>query len=61
MADRKELHYADYIVFVCVLVLSMGVGLYYAMTGGKQRTTSEFLMGDRTLKVGCCKNNKIQM
>lgn len=41
----------DYVVFGIVLVVSAGIGLFYAFTGGKQRTTQEFLMADRNMKL----------
>ncbi|KAI0221244.1 Sodium-coupled monocarboxylate transporter 1 [Lamellibrachia satsuma] len=41
----------DYIVFLLMLVVSAGIGLYYGCTGGKQNTTKEFLMADRHMGV----------
>ncbi|XP_077993904.1 sodium-coupled monocarboxylate transporter 1-like [Glandiceps talaboti] len=41
---------ADYVVFSLVLVLSACIGLYHAFTGGRQKTTSEFLMADRKMR-----------
>uniref|UniRef100_A0A8D0CAH7 Solute carrier family 5 member 6 n=1 Tax=Salvator merianae TaxID=96440 RepID=A0A8D0CAH7_SALMN len=40
---------ADYTIFVMLLVLSAGIGLYYALTGGKQRTVQEFLLANRSM------------
>ncbi|XP_033625372.1 sodium-dependent multivitamin transporter-like [Asterias rubens] len=40
----------DYIVFSIVLVVSAAIGLYHACTGGHQRTTQEFFVGDRKMK-----------
>lgn len=37
----------DYVVFVGALLVSALIGLYYACSGGKQRTTSEMLLGNR--------------
>ncbi|OQR76828.1 sodium-coupled monocarboxylate transporter 1-like [Tropilaelaps mercedesae] len=37
----------DYVVFVSMLSVSAVIGLYYACSGHKQSTTSEFLLGDR--------------
>ena len=51
MAGGNRLHAADYAVLAVMLGVSMAIGLYYACRGGKQRTTSEFLMADRKLKV----------
>ena len=41
----------DYIVFALVLAVSAGIGIFYGCTGGKQKTTQEFLMADRSMTV----------
>ena len=38
-------------MFSITLAGSLGIGLYYACAGGKQKTTNEYLMGDRNLKI----------
>ncbi|XP_070591072.1 sodium-dependent multivitamin transporter [Erythrolamprus reginae] len=40
---------ADYTIFVLLLVFSAGIGLYYALSGGKQRTVQEFLLANRSM------------
>ncbi|CAI5771612.1 sodium-dependent multivitamin transporter [Podarcis lilfordi] len=40
---------ADYAIFVLLLVFSAGIGLFYALSGGKQRTTQEFLLANRSM------------
>lgn len=50
--DSKDLfHVADYAVFAIMLAISAIIGIYYACSGGKQKTTDEFLMGGRSLSV----------
>lgn len=44
-------HVVDYIVFSAAIIGSLAIGIYYACTGGKQKTTEEYFMGDRNLKV----------
>ncbi len=44
-------HWLDYVLFVVMLVASLGIGVYAALTGGKQRTTREFLIGNRELTL----------
>ncbi|KAK3589680.1 hypothetical protein CHS0354_015186 [Potamilus streckersoni] len=44
-------HFVDYIIFGITLVVSLGIGIYYAISGGKQRTTSEYLVGNRRMAV----------
>ncbi|XP_058469651.1 solute carrier family 5 member 6a [Solea solea] len=39
----------DYVIFAVLLVASAGIGLFYAFSGGRQRTTQEFLMADRSM------------
>lgn len=39
----------DYVIFAVLLAASMAIGLYHAFTGGRQRTTQEFLMADRSM------------
>uniref|UniRef100_A0A8C1D404 Sodium-dependent multivitamin transporter n=1 Tax=Cyprinus carpio carpio TaxID=630221 RepID=A0A8C1D404_CYPCA len=43
-------HTVDYVIFVVLLVASAGIGLYYAFSGGRQRTTQEFLLADRSMR-----------
>ena len=48
---EKSFHPADYVVFGLMLLISAGIGIYHGCTGGKQRTTSEYLLGDRSMKT----------
>uniref|UniRef100_A0A6B2EGH4 Putative sodium/solute symporter n=1 Tax=Phlebotomus kandelakii TaxID=1109342 RepID=A0A6B2EGH4_9DIPT len=41
----------DYVVFVVMLLISAGIGVYYRFTGGKQKTTNEYLLADRNMSV----------
>ena len=45
------LHWADYVIFSLFLCISLGIGFFYACTGGRQRTTKEFIMADRKLNI----------
>nr|XP_002734548.2 PREDICTED: sodium-coupled monocarboxylate transporter 1-like [Saccoglossus kowalevskii] len=40
----------DYVIFSLVLAISACIGLFHAFTGGRQKTTSEFLMADRKMR-----------
>uniref|UniRef100_A0A671WBG6 Sodium-dependent multivitamin transporter n=1 Tax=Sparus aurata TaxID=8175 RepID=A0A671WBG6_SPAAU len=40
----------DFVIFGVLLAASLGIGLYHALSGGRQRTTQEFLMADRSMK-----------
>ncbi|XP_064647860.1 sodium-coupled monocarboxylate transporter 1-like [Lineus longissimus] len=41
----------DYVVFSIMLVISAAIGIFFGCTGGKQRTTKEFLMADRQMGI----------
>uniref|UniRef100_A0A668AX16 Solute carrier family 5 member 6 n=1 Tax=Myripristis murdjan TaxID=586833 RepID=A0A668AX16_9TELE len=47
--DQKHFTVVDYVIFAILLAASLGIGLYYALSGGRQRTTQEFLMADRSM------------
>ncbi|NP_001020699.1 solute carrier family 5 member 6 [Danio rerio] len=49
-AGHKYFTVIDYVIFGLLLVASMSIGLYYAFTGGRQSTTQEFLIADRSMK-----------
>ncbi|XP_015276773.1 PREDICTED: sodium-coupled monocarboxylate transporter 1-like [Gekko japonicus] len=41
----------DYVVFAAMLLISAGIGLYYAFAGGVQKSSREFLMGGRRMSA----------
>lgn len=41
----------DYVVFVAMLMVSAGIGIYYRFSGGKQKTTTEYLLADRNMSI----------
>lgn len=49
MMEKKTFHPADYVVFAAMLVISAGIGVFHAVSGGKQSTTREFLMANRQM------------
>ncbi|XP_037099788.1 solute carrier family 5 member 6a [Syngnathus acus] len=53
MGGVVQMHFTtvDYVIFALLLVASAGIGLYYAFSGGRQRTTQEFLMADRSMSL----------
>ncbi|CAC5390249.1 SLC5A8_12 [Mytilus coruscus] len=48
---EKQFSATDWVVFVLTLVIPSCIGIYHGVTGGRQRTTKEFLMADR--KMSC--------
>ncbi|XP_035221456.1 putative sodium-dependent multivitamin transporter isoform X2 [Stegodyphus dumicola] len=51
--SRQELMLSvmDYIVIGAMLLFSSGIGVYFRFSGGKQRTTHEFLLAGRNMSV----------
>lgn len=50
-APRAGLVMVDYITFGSTVLISLSIGIYFAISGGKQKTTGEYLMGNRHMKV----------
>ena len=50
-ATRNQFHAADWVVFILVLCISMGIGVFHAFTGGKQKSNSEYFLGDRSMRL----------
>ena len=48
---EKSFHPVDYVVFGLMLLISSGIGIYHGCTGGKQRTTSEYFLGNRSMRT----------
>ncbi len=49
--SRDTFHWADYLILAAVLVASLFIGLIPAFIGGKQRTQSEYLMANRSMRI----------
>ncbi|XP_067005284.1 putative sodium-dependent multivitamin transporter [Anabrus simplex] len=41
----------DYVILGIMLISSASIGIYYRFTGGRQRTTQEYLLGDRDMSI----------
>lgn len=41
----------DYVVFALLLCISAGIGLWHAFCGGRQKTTKEYLLADRSMSA----------
>ncbi|XP_072545399.1 solute carrier family 5 member 6 isoform X2 [Salminus brasiliensis] len=50
VTGQKYFTTIDFVLFALLLVASMAIGLYHALSGGRQRTTREFLLADRSMK-----------
>ncbi|XP_071480946.1 sodium-coupled monocarboxylate transporter 2-like, partial [Diadema antillarum] len=51
MTDARQFSVWDYVVFAAMLLASAAIGVYAALTGGRQRTADEFLLGDRKVNI----------
>ena len=48
---ESGLIWLDDLIFSVMLCTSLGIGVYHAFTGGKQRTTSEYILGNRSMSM----------
>ena len=48
---KPGLHPLDYVLFGGLLLLSLAIGVFHGFTGGKQKTTNEFLLANRSMRV----------
>ncbi|XP_069104575.1 sodium-coupled monocarboxylate transporter 1-like isoform X2 [Argopecten irradians] len=51
MASEFGFHVVDYVIFAGMISFSIGIGVYSACSGGGQKTTLEYLLGNRRLKM----------
>ncbi|XP_066602044.1 putative sodium-dependent multivitamin transporter [Prorops nasuta] len=51
MAETAKLGWVDYLIIVIMLGISVGIGIYYRLTGGKQKTISEYFAANRSMSV----------
>lgn len=42
---------ADYFVFSLLLCVSAGIGIFHALCGGRQKTTKEYLVANRSMSA----------
>jgi solute carrier family 5 (sodium-coupled monocarboxylate transporter), member 8/12 len=47
--DENRFGWEDYAVFGAVLLVSIGIGVFHGCFKGRQKTASEFLMGNREI------------
>ncbi|XP_076464538.1 sodium-coupled monocarboxylate transporter 1-like [Babylonia areolata] len=45
-------HWADYLVTVLMLLVSLGIGFFFALFRGGQKTKAEYLLGNRQMSLG---------
>uniref|UniRef100_A0A0B7BIN6 Sodium-coupled monocarboxylate transporter 1 n=1 Tax=Arion vulgaris TaxID=1028688 RepID=A0A0B7BIN6_9EUPU len=48
---KNEFGVWDYVVFVAMLLISSGIGIFFAFKGGKQKTQGEYLMANRNMPI----------
>ncbi len=47
--NMESLQWYDFLIFALTLLTSLGIGIYFALSGGRQGTTAEYLQGNRKL------------
>lgn len=51
MGVARDFDIFDYLIFSATLLISVIIGLYHAFHKGGQKTTKEFLLGDREMPI----------
>ena len=51
MEDLRRFHWSDYLVFVVMMTMSLGTGVYFGIVKKQKRTAEEFLMAGRNMNV----------
>lgn len=51
MAVTKTFHIADYIIFILSLVISSGIGIFYALKDKRKQNTNDFLLGGQDMPL----------
>lgn len=46
---KNQFDASDYSVLGFVIIFSLGIGIWSALSGGRQKTTSEYLLGNRLM------------
>ena len=47
----QAFHWADYLVSLLSLSIGPALTIYFMLTGGKQKTTDEYLLGDKSMSA----------
>ena len=51
MADSPSFHWADYLIFILVLVISTAIGIFFAWRDRKKQNAADFLLGGRKMGI----------
>ncbi|XP_053989378.1 putative sodium-dependent multivitamin transporter [Hylaeus volcanicus] len=51
MSESGTLQWEDYMVIAATLVISIGIGIYYRFTGGRQKTMEEYFNASRSMSI----------
>lgn len=49
--DLSGFHWLDYVLFSASLAFSLGVGIYHGYCGEGQRSTKQYLLGNKKMKA----------
>lgn len=48
-ASYKDVGWAEYLVFLIVLAISVCIGIFYGFFGSKQKSTKEYFLANRQM------------
>lgn len=51
MANTNTFHWADYFIFIAVLIISAAIGVFYAVRDKRKQSTANFLLGGRRMSL----------
>ncbi|XP_076236183.1 putative sodium-dependent multivitamin transporter [Calliopsis andreniformis] len=51
MAKTGTLQWEDYLVIAITLIISVGIGIYYRFSGGRQKTMEEYFIASRSMSI----------
>ena len=51
MSEQLTFHWADYLVFVLVLLISASIGIYYGWKDRKKKTAESYVLANRTMSI----------
>ena len=51
MSTKLTIHWADYLILCLILMLCLGIGVFFAIRGRRKSTRDAYLLGDRNIDV----------
>lgn len=51
MVAQNTFHWVDYLLFILMLVISAGIGIFHAVRDKRKQTAANFLLGGRRMSI----------